>query len=128
MKRLQASWRKLRKLLIFVFAAILLTVLAWYVNQYVSLEQLAGQESRVRAYIANNPWSSFVAGFGIYAGLALVPGTGGKAIVYGWLFGVWQAVVIVTVGLTLGAMIIFSLSRYRSRKASNAAIPTSFLL
>jgi uncharacterized membrane protein YdjX (TVP38/TMEM64 family) len=58
------------------------------------------------------PWRSFFIGFGIYSGLALVPGTGGKAIVYGWLFGFWQALLIVTVGLTLGGMAIFSLSRY----------------
>ncbi len=104
--------RKKRKLFIFVIVAILLTALAWYVNHHISLEQLAEQESRVRAYISTNPWHSFIIGFAIYAGLALVPGTGGKAIVYGWLFGFLQAVIIVTVGLTLGAMIIFSLSRY----------------
>lgn len=101
-----------RKQLILAVAAVGLTALAWYVNRYVSLESLAEQEARVRAYIATNPLHSFIVGFGIYSGLALVPGTGGKAIVYGWLFGFWQAVIIVTVGLALGAMIIFYLSRY----------------
>ena len=104
--------RKKRKLFIFVIAAVLLAALAWYVNNYISLEDLAEQESRVRAYIAANSLYSFVIGFAIYSGLALVPGTGGKAIIYGWLFGFWRAVIIVTVGLTIGAMIIFSLSRY----------------
>jgi len=101
-----------RKLLVLAGTAVLLTALAWYANHYILLEDLAEQESRVRAYIASNPLRSFIVGFGIYSGLALVPGTGGKAIVYGWLFGFWQAVTIVTVGLALGAMIIFSLSRY----------------
>lgn len=107
-----ASGRKKRKLLILGIAAVLLAGLAWYVNHYVSLDALAEQESRIRAYISTNPWRSFFIGFGIYSGLALVPGTGGKAIVYGWLFGFWQALLIVTVGLTLGGMAIFSLSRY----------------
>jgi uncharacterized membrane protein YdjX (TVP38/TMEM64 family) len=49
--------------------------------------------------------------------LALVPGTGGKAIVYGWLFGFWQAVTIVSVGLSLAAMVTFSLSRYLFRES-----------
>ena len=106
-----------RKLLVFAIAAILLTALAWYVKNYVSLEELADQESRFRAYISLNPWHSFAVGFGIYMGLALVPGTGGKAIVYGWLFGFWQAVTIVSVGLTLAAMATFSLSRYLFRES-----------
>lgn len=109
--------RSMRKLFIFVIAAILLMGLAWYVNNYIPLEQLADRESRVRANISLNPWRSFIVGFGIYAGLSLVPGTGGKAVVYGWLFGFWQAVTIVTVGLTLAAMVIFSLSRYLFRES-----------
>lgn len=104
--------RSRRRLFVFVIAAILLSTLAWYVNNYVSLEEMADQEIRIRDYISLNPWRSFVVGFGIYLALALVPGTGGKAIVYGWLFGFWQALTIVTVGLTLAAMAIFSLSRY----------------
>lgn len=109
--------RSMRKLFIFVIAAILLMGLAWYVNNYIPLEELADRESRVRANISLNPWRSFIVGFGIYAGLSLVPGTGGKAVVYGWLFGFWQAVTIVTVGLTLAAMVIFSLSRYLFRES-----------
>jgi len=109
--------RRKRKLFIFVIAVIFLTGLAWYVNNYISLEELADQESRIRANISLNPWRSLIVGFGIYVGLSLVPGTGGKAVVYGWLFGFWQAVTIVTVGLTLAAMAIFSLSRYLFRES-----------
>jgi uncharacterized membrane protein YdjX (TVP38/TMEM64 family) len=106
-----------RKRLVFAVAAILLTALAWYVRTNFSLEGLADQEIRLRDYIALNPWQSFIFGFGIYLVLALVPGTGGKAIVYGWLFGFWQAVTIVSVGLTLAAMVTFSLSRYLIRES-----------
>jgi uncharacterized membrane protein YdjX (TVP38/TMEM64 family) len=112
-----------RKLFVFVIAAISLTVLAWYVKNHVSLEELADQERRFRAYISLNPWHSFFVGFGIYTGLALVPGTGGKGIVYGWLFGFWQAVTIVSVGLTLAAMVIFSLSRYLFRESIERRYP-----
>jgi uncharacterized membrane protein YdjX (TVP38/TMEM64 family) len=120
------SGRSMRKLFIFVIAAILLAGLAWYVNNYIPLEELADQESRIRANISLNPWRSFIVGFGIYAGLSLVPATGGKAVVYGWLFGFWQAVTIVTVGLTLAAMVIFSLSRYLIRESIERRY-TSFL-
>ena len=101
-----------RKLLVFAITAVVLVVLAWQVNKYVSLEELAQQEERIRSLIALYPLRAFLVGFGIYTALSLVPGTGGKAIVYGWLFGFWQAVTIVTVGLSLTAMMIFYLSRY----------------
>jgi uncharacterized membrane protein YdjX (TVP38/TMEM64 family) len=112
-----APRRNKRKLVAFSIAAILLTTLAWYLNNYVSLDELVDQENRLRAAIAANPWRSFVIGFCIYTVLALVPGTGGKAIAYGWLFGFWQAVTIVTVGLTIAAMAIFLLSRYLIRES-----------
>jgi uncharacterized membrane protein YdjX (TVP38/TMEM64 family) len=109
--------RTKRKLVVFSIAAILLTTLAWYLNDHVSLEELVDREDQFRAAIAANPWRSFVIGFCIYAVVALVPGTGGKAIVYGWLFGIWQAVTIVTAGLTIAAMAIFFLSRYLIRES-----------
>ena len=116
MNREPVRRRSKPKLFVFAIAAVLLAALAWYVNNYVSLEMLADQEARFRSVIALNPWRSFFIGFGIYLGLALVPGTGGKAIVYGWLFGFWQAVTIVSIGLTVAAMAIFGLSRYLIRE------------
>lgn len=100
------------KILVFAVAAVLLVTLGWYVNNHISLQEMAEQESRIRAYISLYPWHSVFVGLGIYTVLALVPGTAGKAIVYGWLFGFWQALTIATIGLTVGAMTIFSLSRY----------------
>lgn len=110
-----APRRNKRKLVVFSAAAILLATLAWYLHFYVSLDELVDQENQFRAAIATKPWRSFGIGFCIYAVIALVPGTGGKAIVYGWLFGFWQAVTIVTTGLAIAAMAIFLLSRYLVR-------------
>jgi len=78
----------------------------------VSLEVLVAQETQVRETITLNPWLSFITGFDIYMVLAFVPGTGGKAIVWGWLFGFWLAMITVSVGLTIAAMGIFMFSRY----------------
>lgn len=115
-------------MLVFATAAVLLAALAWYVRDHVSLGKVAAQELRIRDYISLNPWRSFAMGFAVYAGLALVPGTGGKAMVYGWLFGFWQALLIVTVGLTLAAMTIFSLSRYLFREIIENRYPTAVSL
>lgn len=115
-----------RKLLVFLLVAACLLALAWYVRNYVSLELLAAQEEQVRDAISANPWRAFVLGFSIYFLLSLVPGTGGKGMVYGWLFGFWQAVTIVTIGLTVAAMVIFSVSRFLFRESIERRY-TSFL-
>lgn len=112
MKTYTVSGRNRFKLLVLTIAAVVLVALAWYLERYASLDDLADRENQFRAAIATNPWRSFVIGFVIYTVVSLVPGTGGKAIIYGWLFGFWQALTIVTVGLTIAAMAIFYLSRY----------------
>ena len=95
----------------FVLTAIVVAAaaLVWFVKNHVSLDSLVLHEERIRAAIALNPWRSFAIGFGVYTTLSLIPGTGGKAIVIGWLYGYWQAMAIVMVGLTAAAMVIFSL-------------------
>jgi uncharacterized membrane protein YdjX (TVP38/TMEM64 family) len=103
--------RRLKRV-VFTITVVVLAVLAWYVNKYVSLEELVSHEENVRSYIALEPLGSFLVGFGIYFALSLIPGTVGKDIVYGWLFGFWQALTISMLGLTLSGMVIFSLSRY----------------
>lgn len=101
-----------RRLLTLVVVLVLLGGLAWFVNTQLTMDELVRQEARLRDFIAANPGRAFWYGFGVYFTLSLVPGTGGKGIVYGWLFGFWQAVTIVTVGLALAGMIIFYLARY----------------
>ena len=101
-----------RKPLVLVLALTFLVSIGWYAHHYASLEVLIAKEQLVRNAIATQPLESFFIGFFIYLVLSLVPGTGGKGVVYGWLYGFWQALSIVTVGLTIAAMIIFFLSRY----------------
>lgn len=106
----------LHKVLVFVIAAAALAGLAWYVKNHVSLEQLIEQENRLRDYIADKPWRAFLAGLGIYAVVSLVPGTSGKSVIFSWLFGFWRGVIMIILGLTAAAMVIFALSRYVFRE------------
>ena len=69
-----APRRNKRKLVAFSITAILLTTLAWYLNNYVSPNQLTDQENRLRAAIAANPLRSLVFGFFIYTVISLIPG------------------------------------------------------
>lgn len=107
-----AAGKRKRRMIVLVLSVLALLALSWSVKRLVSLEDLVTHEANLRRFIALNPWHAFIYGFGVYTLLALVPGTGGKAIVWGWLFGFWQAVLIVSVGLSIAAMVIFSLSRY----------------
>ena len=105
-----------RKLLILLMAVVLCAALTWYVKNYVSLEELVVQEERIREAIDRRPWRSFSIGLTIYALVSLVPGTSGKSVIFGWLYGFWQGVVIIILGLTTAAMATFYLSRYVFRE------------
>ena len=55
--------RSLRKPLVLLATVAAMVTLAWYVNNYASLDILIEQEQRVREAIAANPWQSFFIGF-----------------------------------------------------------------
>ena len=101
-----------RKILALLVAGAALATLAWYLKNHVSLDELVARETQMRDTIAQQPWRSFGLGLLIYGVVSLVPGTSGKSIVFGWLYGFWQGVLIILLGLTAAATIIFFLSRY----------------
>lgn len=101
-----------RKLLIFAVVLATLGVLVYCFRRYLTIGQLIEHEAQVKAYLADYPVRSFLAGMLIYVLASLVPGTTGKALVCGWLFGFWQGVVIVNASLTLAALLTFLFSRY----------------
>lgn len=102
--------------------AIILVVLVaamaglWFVaRDQLTLDRLIERERAVRSWLEASPWLGFAVGFGIYVLTSLVPGTAGKAIIAGWLFGFWLGLVIVNIGLTIAALISFFASRYLLR-------------
>lgn len=103
------------RILVVIAAASALGGLAWYLKNHLSLPQLVEQEQRLRASIALRPWRTFAVGLAIYAVVSLVPGTSGKSIIFGWLFGFWRAVPLILAGLTIAAVATFYFSRYGFR-------------
>ncbi|MGD8324394.1 MAG: VTT domain-containing protein [Gammaproteobacteria bacterium] len=101
-----------RRILILVLAIAGLAGLAWYVNRYVTLGDLIAREQQVREGIELRPWRSFAIGLAIYTVVSLVPGTSGKSVVFGWLFGFRHAVILIIAGLTAAALAMFYLSRF----------------
>jgi uncharacterized membrane protein YdjX (TVP38/TMEM64 family) len=104
-----------------------LVALALLFHRFLPLEAIVAQELRLRDAIERDPLTTWFIGFAIYVVASLIPGTGGKSMVCGWLFGLWPAVLMVDGALTLAALLTFSVSRFvlrdtvESRFRSNIA-------
>jgi len=101
-----------RKVIVFAMFVAICCLLVWQFESRLSLEQLVARESWLRQQVEEHPWRSSLLGFVIYVAVSLIPGTGGKAIVYGWIFGLVAGVGIVVLALTVAATISFCVSRY----------------
>ncbi len=108
---------KRRRLVILLAFALTLLVVWWVSRQQLTLDSLIAQEARLRRLVLNYPVRSLILGFAIYLAASLVPGTTGKSVVYGWLFGFWWGLAIVNVALTAAALISFFAIRYIFQEA-----------
>jgi len=100
-----------RKLLVLVAAVAVLGIGWYFARGHLDLDALAREEARLRSAIETHPVSSILVALLAYVLLTFVPATAGKALVAGWLFGVWQGVLLINVGLTIAAIGMFWLSR-----------------
>ncbi|MDA8743418.1 TVP38/TMEM64 family protein [Rubripirellula amarantea] len=101
-----------------VVAAVVLVAYTQY-GDLLSLENLAKQEGRLREFQAENPVLVYGAAFLVYVvvtGLSL-PGAAILTLVYGWYFGLFRGVVLVSFASTAGATMAFLLSRFLFRDA-----------
>lgn len=97
---------------------LLVGVVIWFLSrEYLSLERLIEAERQLRRFIEIHPWRAFAFGFGAYVVVSVFPGTSGKSVVVGWFFGFWQALLMVTVALTIAGVCGFSVARYLLRRA-----------
>lgn len=101
-----------------ILAAVLLVVaaFAWYfTSERLSLERVIEGERQVRGFIDSYPWRAFAIGFVAYVVISVFPGTSGKSVVVGWFYGFWQALLMVTVALTIAGVFGFLVARYLLR-------------
>jgi uncharacterized membrane protein YdjX (TVP38/TMEM64 family) len=107
----------MKKKLLTLVMVILVIGVGWYVaRQYFTLDEIAAEETRLRAALAENPVTAFLVGLLVYVVLSFLPPTAGKSLVFGWLYGLWQGVLLVNVGLTIAAIGMFWVSRYLLRE------------
>lgn len=102
-----------------IIAAIVAVVgfLSYRYGELLSLSSLAQKESELRAFQSENPYLVYGIAFLVYVvvtGLSL-PGAAGLTLVYGWYFGFWRSVILVSFASTAGATVAFLMSRYLLR-------------
>jgi len=100
-----------KKLLTFGLLLMGIAVIGLLFRRYGSFEILIEHENRIRTYLSARPIVGFLIGLLTYFVLSLIPGTGGKSVIYGWLFGFWPAAVIADCGLSAAAVVTFLVSR-----------------
>ena len=104
--------RKTTLVLLFVVGLVGLLLVF---RHYLPLGWLVENEQALRSAIRRHVILSWLIGFVTYVAASLVPGTTGKSMVFGWLFGFWQAVVLVDCALTAAALATFCFSRFAIR-------------
>jgi uncharacterized membrane protein YdjX (TVP38/TMEM64 family) len=101
----------MRKALVFSAFVLFVSALAIAVHQYLPLERIIENEQRLRMLIQAHPMPAWLIGLCIYFAFSLVPGTTGKAMIAGWLFGLWPGILMVDLALTAAALVTFLVSR-----------------
>jgi uncharacterized membrane protein YdjX (TVP38/TMEM64 family) len=89
-------------------------IAGYYFKDSLKLEFLVARETQFREFFTAHPVVTLAAAFLLYVtvtGLS-IPGSVPLSVAYGWLFGFWTAVVLVSFASTTGASIAFLMSRY----------------
>lgn len=102
---------------VFIGIVVAFVVGTILVRQYLDLEILAEQESRLKEFYAAQPVLTYVIAYLVYVlvtGLS-IPGATVLSLIYAWFFGFTRGVVLVSFASTTGATVAFLLSRYLFR-------------
>ena len=83
----------------------------------LTLESVAGHEAQFRQFGQEHPVAILALAFLIYVAITglSIPGAAVLTLSYGWFFGFWPALVLVSFASTAGATVAFLLSRYLLR-------------
>lgn len=105
------TWVKLSVLTLLAVAGIVIYV---RYGDLLSLEALAARESQLRAVQQKHPLFTYGAAFLVYVSVTAlsIPGATGLTLLYGWFFGFWRAVLLISLASTAGATLAFLIARF----------------
>lgn len=108
-----------RKLLLLALLAVVVGGALVYWREQWSLSQLVAREAQLRAVLHDNPWAIYAGALLLYVAVTAfsLPGATAMTLLYGWFFGFWPALMVVSVASTLGATLAFLSARYFLRDA-----------
>ncbi len=109
--------RRFAKPLLLAAIVVLAAVLLIQFGDYVELDYLATKEAQLRDFQLEHPLLVYGIAFLVYVvvtGLSL-PGATALTLVYGWYFGFFPALILVSFASTAGATVAFLTSRFLLR-------------
>ncbi|MCA9133309.1 MAG: VTT domain-containing protein [Planctomycetales bacterium] len=106
----------LRRILFLSLFTLVVIGLGLGIHYIPDWEWIVTHEQQLRQRVALSPLPTWCVGVALYTLLSLIPGTAGKSVIAGWLFGFWAAVAMVEIGLTTAAILTFLLGRYAAGK------------
>lgn len=107
------------RLAIFILLVGIVSLAYFNFRDILTLKYLATQETNWRQFAQQYPVAIYLVAFLIYTsitGLSL-PGAVPLTLTYGWFFGFWKGLLLVSFSSTAGATLAFLTSRYLFRSA-----------
>lgn len=107
------------RLTVFLILVGIISLVYFNFRDRLTLDYLATQETNWRQFAEQHPLAIYLIAFLIYTsitGLSL-PGAVPLTLTYGWFFGFWKALLLVSFSSTAGATLAFLTSRYLFRSA-----------
>lgn len=110
------------KLLAVVLLVGAIAALSYQYRDELSLASLAERQSQFEAFRAEHPVLIYGVAFVVYVTVTALslPGAAAMTLIYGWLFPLVPAIVLVSFASTLGATLAFFMSRYLLRDTIQA--------
>lgn len=92
----------------------------WWQRAEFSTESLIARETQLRDLYRREPGGLLAAGFVLYVLMTAlsIPGASVLSLVFGWLFGFWPGLAVVSFASSLGATLACGLSRTLFREAA----------